>query len=267
MCCFSGEVDEVKGTRIFAGAQSNGRQWLAYEMSAAIGDPVAMVLPLPVPVDCADDAVRFVSFEHLPGFFDTLDTLFPQYLQLSRGGPADGDEDDAPAMLEVVKVGAFVASFVPSRLDFLRLDQRFRLPESFFDALPQLADFGFAVFQLGALEPRPRGLLEKMGLKRHPAPPVQDFHPMVFDFPRRDPGRLFFPTVHLHDGQVHPTAQFDHVLYAQAPGLVADGWEIGRPVGAEIAALISQSRGVLDAAHPIGKLELRGERTNADVWI
>ena len=45
MCCFSGRVREVGGTRIFAGAQAGGRQWLVYEMRAAFSGDVAMVLP------------------------------------------------------------------------------------------------------------------------------------------------------------------------------------------------------------------------------
>ena len=38
---------------------------------------------------------------------------------------------------------------------------------------------------------------------------------MAFSFPRHDPDRLFFPTVHIHDGHVYSVAQFDHSLYYQ----------------------------------------------------
>ncbi len=38
---------------------------------------------------------------------------------------------------------------------------------------------------------------------------------MAFEFPHRDPTRLFFPTVHVHDGRVHARAEFD-----RAAGLV-----------------------------------------------
>ena len=38
---------------------------------------------------------------------------------------------------------------------------------------------------------------------------------MAFDFPRAAK-KLFFPTVHIHDGKVHDKADFDHALYCQA---------------------------------------------------
>ena len=38
---------------------------------------------------------------------------------------------------------------------------------------------------------------------------------MAFSFPRRDPRAIFFPTVHIHDGQVHEKAEFDHSIYCQ----------------------------------------------------
>ncbi len=87
------------------------------------------------------------------------------------------------------------ASFVPTIADFDRLDERFRLPKETWHHLPQYNKFGFAVFKL------------KPGEKR--------IHPMAFEFPRSDSKRLFFPTVHIHDGEVHATADFDHILYCQ----------------------------------------------------
>jgi hypothetical protein len=41
---------------------------------------------------------------------------------------------------------------------------------------------------------------------------------MALSFPVREGGKLFFPTVHIHDGKVHPTERFDHTLYAQWDG-------------------------------------------------
>lgn len=270
MCCFSGDV-EVGDTKIFAGAQADGRQWLAYEMTAAFDGDVAMVLPLPVPVGSADDAVRFVSFEHLPTFFARLDAQFPMYLELARQqSRGDGREQPAAAPLVVHEVGAFVASFVPRREAFARLDPQFRLPESFFTALPRFADFGFAVFQLkGPPAPKPT-FWQRLGLSRPPPAPARHFHPMVLDFPRRDPSKLFFPTVHLHDGQVKPTAEFDHVLYAQAPGLAeTDEWMTTRAEegGAFYTALLDDARGVLHPTHTLAKRVITGPHPNADVYL
>jgi len=40
-------------------------------------------------------------------------------------------------------------------------------------------------------------------------------HPMALEFPQREPDRLFFPTVHVHNGRVEAWATFDHWLYCQ----------------------------------------------------
>jgi len=37
----------------------------------------------------------------------------------------------------------------------------------------------------------------------------------AFTFPHAKGAKLFFPTVHVHDGEVHKTAEFDHELYLQ----------------------------------------------------
>ena len=56
-------------------------------------------------------------------------------------------------------------------------------------------------------------------------PRTRTVHPMAFEFPRRAPAALFFPTVHIHDGEVHETAMFDHRLYCQLGAAPAKGWE------------------------------------------
>ncbi len=48
-------------------------------------------------------------------------------------------------------MGSFEASFVPTRRDFSRLDQRFRLPDDVWQALLGYDDWGFAVFKLGPM--------------------------------------------------------------------------------------------------------------------
>lgn len=52
----------------------------------------------------------------------------------------------------------------------------------------------------------------------------QEVHPMAFRFPTRMPETLFFPTVHVHDGEYHETAAFDHTLYCQNKSDVRE-WE------------------------------------------
>ncbi len=98
-------------------------------------------------------------------------------------------------ILPVISMGNFDASFVPTVNDFGKLDPRFRLPHGTWDKLPQYRNYGFTVFKL------------KSG--------VHTVHPMAFSFPSADSKKLFFPTVHIHDGLVHAKADFDHMLYCQ----------------------------------------------------
>lgn len=112
MCCFSGPVKNVGGTRIFARvARGALRQELAYSMTFSASESLAMILPLPV----------------LPGA-----------------------GDDARPQLTVHKVGHLEASFVPSTSDFDRLDPRFRLPPALWDQLPVQRTYGFVVVKLAA---------------------------------------------------------------------------------------------------------------------
>jgi hypothetical protein len=218
MCCFSRHVEAVWNTRIFARRVAPDRQALAYALGARLPEDLAMVLPLPVPPQSPDDAVRFVDL-HGNGkdsFFTYLDACFPRRQFADLMAQPTRSMGASPT-LEVHQVGNFVASFVPSRADFARLDARFRMPESFWSGCPTYADWGFAVFQLAG------GKSSGWSFFRKVRSPKVDFHPMAFLFPTREKERLFFPTLHVHDGRVHERAPFDHTLYAQAEA--APGWD------------------------------------------
>ena len=218
MCCFSRHVEKVWSTRIFARPLEAGRQLLVYGMSLEVASDVAMILPIPVPPGSRDDAVRFVDMSSRPTFFDDLSALFPALMPQGGHLSLDRFAPQPASMLVVHDVGDFEASFVPSLRDFSRLDARFRLPGAVWEALPTYADWGFCVFKLKAPAGSRSGLL---GLFKAPKASSRKVHPMAFEFPRRDASQLFFPTVHVHDGLVHPTAQFDHELYCQTE----PGWE------------------------------------------
>jgi len=117
----------------------------------------------------------------------------------------DGEALASASILEVHKVGCLEASFVPCRSEFSRLDKRFRLPDQVWDDLPLYQDYGFVVFKLAKGK-------------------NQEVHPMAFRFPTRIPETLFFPTIHVHDGEYHETAEFDHTLYCQNKSDVRE-WE------------------------------------------
>lgn len=250
MCCFSQPVESVSNTNIFARSAKDGRQFLVYEMTLASKSDLAMILPLPVPPKCPDDAVTFIDLKGYAGFFKDLKAGFPapktRSLGLSKG---EAPKPGADVPLAVVSVGDFEASFVPSVKDFARLDERFRLPEQTWEKLPAYKDFGFAVFKL------------KAGAK--------SIHPMAFEFPRAHPKTLFFPTVHIHDSQVHPKAHFDHSLYCQSVEgelLSLTSWReselnAGKFVNAE------KAKGLVDADRHCYLKSMHGELPNEDTVL
>jgi hypothetical protein len=246
MCCFSGPVERVADTSIFARSVENGRQLLVYSMTVATKQDVAMILPLPVPPNPAEDAVRFIDLKEYPDFFHDLKLGFPEpvsrsFLPTKSAAPAPAAEP-----LAVVQVGNFEASFVPTVKDFGRLDARFRLPDQTWEALPAYKDYGFAVFKL----------------KKD----ASTVHPMAFEFPRADPKRVFFPTVHIHDGKVHDKASFDHALYCQK----REGDHTSLPEWRESTLPASQfmkvdkAQGILDGKAHCYLRTIRGSQRNQD---
>ncbi|MCX5746772.1 MAG: hypothetical protein NT062_30220 [Proteobacteria bacterium] len=244
MCCFATNPVgllarlltppvRVSATNIFARMLAPGVQGLAYGMNLVARQDVAMILPLPVVPGSGDAAVAFIDLTAHARMFEELHQLFaaPQ-----RKGGLFGARS---APLVVHQVGSFVASYVPTRADFTRLDPRFRLADAAWDALPGYADHGFAVFQL--------------------APGKTTVHPMALSFPTRAPDRLFFPTVHVHDGRVHARARFDHALYYQGTDVPHDayGWAPPR----------SAYAGLADPTTRVARWIVRGRRTNADLWL
>jgi hypothetical protein len=245
MCCFSQKIDKVADTNIFARSANEGRQFLVYSMALSAKQDLAMILPIPVPKDSKEDAVRFINLEKYEDFFKDMRAGFPATLAAGSKAPRDPGRAHG---LAVVEVGSFEASFVPAIKDFARLDERFRLPTGVWDSLPQYKDYGFTVFKL------------KAGARR--------IHPMAFAFPRRNPRQLFFPTVHIHDGTVHAKADFDHVLYCQFTGNeeLATQWEESpQPVG--LFMKIDKAQGLLEKDAHCYRKEMRGTLKNEDVVL
>jgi hypothetical protein len=251
MCCFSGPVQSVNDTNIFARSVENGRQLLVYSMNFSAKDALAMILPLPVPPGSPEDAVRFIDLKDYPDFFMDMKIGFPD---LKPAVPSVGMKPMAAPMakeepLKVVQVGEFEASFVPAVKDFARLDVRFRLPDKAWDALPAYKDYGFAVFKL------------KKG--------ARTLHPMAFEFPRADAKKVFFPTVHIHDGLVHEKAIFDHWLYCQKRE--GDRTSLPEWRESEFPAYrflkISKTQGIVDSAGHCYERKIQGERKNEDTIV
>ena len=246
MCIFSRKA-AVSNTNIFARSGKDGRQFLVYSMTVKAADELAMILPIPVPKDSKEDAVKFLNLEKYDTFFDEMRKGWPEPATLGRGGPPSGAKTD-DKKLAVVEVGSFVASFVPAVKDLARLDEQFRLPDGTWDKLPQYKEYGFAVFQL------------KKGEKK--------VHPMAFDFPRANGKKLFFPTVHIHDGKVTDKAGFDHTLYAQASNgeSILEWEESPQPAGLFMTKL-DKAHGIVDEKDHVYRKVMRGNLKNEDVVV
>ncbi|MEM9069809.1 MAG: hypothetical protein AAGE52_14950, partial [Myxococcota bacterium] len=146
-------------------------------------------------------------------------------------------------------------SFVPTLSDFERLDPRFRISDDVWSKLPLYADWGFAVFKLR----------EKRTLfwRRLTSQKVQ---PMAFLFPSREPGAVFFPTMHVHDGRLPEKAKYDHALYAQVDELTmrAAEWEFA----AKLRRIVPDDLGdFVDLDAPMMRQSLDGVFVNEDTWL
>jgi hypothetical protein len=248
MCCFSGNVTFVRGTRIFARITEVGRQAIVYQMQFGAKQDLAMILPLPVAKGADEKAVKFIDLSGYGNFFGDLRSGFPFPKGVGRGS-GGAVALAAGGLLEVKQVGSYEASFVPTVKDFERLDPRFRLPAETWSALPAYADHGFAVFKL------------RVG--------VQQEHPMAFTFPTRRPETLFFPTVHIHDGKVHPEEDFDHQLYCQVArtGLFAmTEWQESERLAAAFTKPEKSEQLIVGDAH-VYRRALVGKLKNEDIIL
>ncbi len=260
MCCFSQPVDSVSNTRLFARLAKNGIQHLVYQMQFESKLLNAMILPLPVALPAREDSVRFVSLENYGHFFEDLSRGFPA-LQV-KFPPTTGrempDVKSADSPLVVHQVGDYVASFVPSVANFSRLDPQFVIPKESWDKLPEYADYGFAVFQLKELAGEP--------------------HPMALEFDTRWPEQIFFPTVHIHDGEVHEIEDFDHMLYLQDAAFdehvgtyrgpeqlqATTGYVRSKDVAHNFCR-VPQTHGIVDPNLLVHRLPVRGRQANRDI--
>lgn len=247
MCCFSGRVTSVSGTKIFARCAGD-RQFLVYELSLDAPSEVAMILPLPVAED-GSDPISFIDLSGYPEFFKDMAKGFPLPRSTLRCCPVSASP--RRPRLEVVHVGSFEASFVPSLADFDRVDERFKIAPEVWTKMPEYRDYSFVVFKFKAGQ--------------------QNIHPMAFSFATRAPGQLYFPTVHVHDGKWHRKADFDHELYCQA-----DSKPSGCRSSSSQASAVMQmnhalrgdcTRGTVAGDQLFYRRDIVGEHPNEDIWM
>ena len=208
-----------------------------------------MILPLPVKTPAGEKDLKFIDLKDYPEFFTDMEVGFMPPPKRSFHLLPTLSRSAASAKLEVVQVGNFEASFVPTQNDFSRLDERFRLPPDSWKDLPQYESYGFAVFKLKSGEMK--------------------VHPMAFSFPRQKTKALFFPTVHIHDGKVHAKAHFDHALFCQPthderPATQAWKESRGHPTS---FMQVNKTKSIVVADQHCYKKEMRGMLANKDTFL
>ena len=256
MCIFSNPILNVFATKIFGRLTDKGTQFIVYKMSYESEVPNAMILPLPTALDAGEDGVRFIDLKEYGEFFSDLAKAFP-FRPTGGIGCSASNIKAASDSLVVHEVGDYVASFVPTLDDFERLDPQFAIPRKTWDKIPTYSDYGFVVFQLKKL--------------------IADSHPMAFEFETRL-DEIFFPTVHIHDGEVHSEEEFEHLLVAQHAGLdsVAGAYinadVVDKRTGfvrskepAKRFSNIAKSKGILQADLLLHQKELHGRHKNEDM--
>lgn len=257
MCCFSGFVKRVNWTKIFGRLTGKGSQFLVYQMLYESEQENAMILPIPTRTPASNKSVRFIDLSDYDDFFMDLAFGFPWKKPISLGCGAAPTSSEA--VLEVQEVGSFVASVVPSVDDFARLDPRFVIPKETWDKIPSYADYSFAVFQLKELSGRP--------------------HPMAFEFETRL-DETFFPTLHIHDGEVHAEERFSHELFLQHAGLdsVASRYKgprhhdrnttlVRSEQSAKAFCNVDATHGIVAPELLVHKKELKGTLPNQDTLV
>lgn len=191
-----------------------------------------------------EDAVKFINLERYEKFFVDMAKGFPEHIGYgARAIPPQ----DAPrgGWLKLQSVGSYEASFVPSIKDFARLDERFRLPDTVWSKLAGYANYGFAVFKLKATH--------------------GEVHPMAFEFPSALTKSLFFPTMHIHDGEVHEKEEFDHTLFAQSGG-IGGSWRESEGLASQFMKCDKTGGLVMPDQH-VYKRSIRGIEENGDILL
>jgi hypothetical protein len=249
MCCFSRSVISVSATQIFARPADKERQFLVYSMAFEAKTELAMILPLPVRLPAGEEDVKFIDLKSCPDFFSDLAKGFPRHRTWSLGENSQHTKGMTAASLAVVSVGDFEASFVPTIDDFSRLDVRFRIDDKVWKKIPGYESYSFAVFKL--------------------KPGAMTVQPMAFSFPRRYTQKVFFPTVHIHDGEVHKEADFDHTIYCQ-PGpdeqLSIHDWEESANHPANFMQA-GKTKGIILPDQHCYKREMHGSLPNRDTFL
>lgn len=199
MCIITGTVSRVAKTKIYVSADTKKqRQITIYSNEVNTPRENAMVLPVPHP-----ETVDLVDLSSYPELFGDCATCF-RLIPTRSWGLTDSDSAGYLSVpnsqtLEVLDVGSYRASLVPSLNDFARLDT------SVFQISPELialltkhyvSGFGFIVCQL------------KSGNHL--------YHPFAYTHALADNGKLFVPTRHFHPHEAPALQSLNYIDFTRA---------------------------------------------------
>lgn len=249
MGIFSTPVRVASTFNFFARANAD-HQFLACNFRYEADAPFTLFLPLPTPSDAPANAVRFINLSGYDEFFSDLRRGFPN---LTRD---TGKQSFTDRLREKVRdwldldTTQIEFAFFPNRTVLANMREHWPVSDAVWSDLEPYADCGLV------------GLKLEAGANRLP--------PIAFEFPRRNPDELTFPTAH----NLPPTAaaHLRHALYAQTAQRSLQ-WRISinaedeRPIRARDFVKADRTLGLIEPDQPIVSRRLVGPAENVDVRL
>lgn len=249
MGIFSTPVRVASTFNLFARASAD-LQLLACNFRYEADTPFALFLPLPTPPETPASAVRFINLSGYDEFFSDMRRGFPD---LTRD---TGKQSFTDRLLEKVRdwldldTTQIEFAFFPNRTVLADMREHWPVSDAVWMALDPYAECGLV------------GLKLEAGANRLP--------PVAFEFPRRNPDELTFPTA--HNLPQASAAMLRHALYAQTSKRSLQ-WRISisaedeRPLRAREFVKTDRTLGLIDPDQPIVSRRLVGTANNVDVRL
>lgn len=251
MALFTQPVQVVGPINMFARATADGQQVLACNFRYTAEAEFTLILPLPTPPDASAQAVRFIDLSNYDGFFGDLRRGFPDLTrEAEKVSLTDRIREKVLDWLDIDTTQAEI-TFAPNRAALLHIAEQFKLSAEVQQALARFQQDGFVCLKLAA------------GSNRLP--------PLAFEFPRRAPESVFFPTAHSVGGQFDPQASFNYTLFCQSPHRSLK-WRVAaddnfRPLTAREFMKPDKAHGLIDPADGLLMQRLRGPFENVDICV
>lgn len=236
---------EVNAVNLFA-RTFTGEQALAIDLRFTAAEETALIVPLPVPQDGREDAVRFIPLHLYRPFFAHMGRGFePRTDRRDKRREDHEDEEHLPRTVRFTSRVATRSLYVPSVAAFQTLCPEHVLPEALLSLRPEYADYGFAVFVL-------------------PAGDNVRIAPLGLYFRTSEPKHIYFPTFQYTGDALGSAANFDDTLYCQRAELT--GWD-ETSQSAEAFVECRHAHGLVEPDRVIQRRVLYGPLENHDGWV